>query len=166
MAAVRPASEVRPLTQDELPAVEREVRKTPGRHRERLASQRRGEAVYLFAWIGEAPVGHVLLRCPTAPHGGIAQLEDLGVDKPWRRRGIGTQLVERCEGEALARGFDRIEFGVGIDNDSARSFYAHLGYAELPGQTPYLVRWHAIDEHGEVGEGHELCTTFTKRLRR
>ena len=160
MAAV----EVRRLDEEDLPAVERALRRIPGRHRERFERQSRGEVVYLFAWAGGDPIGHVMLVFGSALGAGAAHVEDLGVDEPWRRRGIGTELMNRCEREALARGYERIEFGVGVDNDSARAFYGRLGYAEVPGQEPYLIRWPQLEPTGAIGEGSEWCTTFTKQL--
>ena len=159
------ALETRPLEEDDIPAVERAVRRIPGSHRKRLERQSRGEAVYLFAWAGSEPVGHVLLVFSSALGADAAHVEDLAVDEPWRRRGIGTELMNRCEREALARGYERIEFGVGVDNDGARAFYRRLGYAELPGQVPHVVRWPQLEPTGAIGEGEEWCTTFTKQLR-
>ena len=165
MAAVEPPSQVRPLTEEELPAVERAVRKMPDLHRERLESQRREEAVYFFAWVGEAPVGHVLLRWPSTLGVDAAELEDLGVDEPWRRRGVGTQLVARCEDEAVARGFVRIALNVGIDNGIARAFYGQRGYREMSADAPHRITWPHREETGAVVAAEEWCTTFTKELR-
>jgi len=164
VAALGPA-EVRPLEEDELPAVERAVRRMPGRHRERLERQRRGEQVYLWAWVEDEPVGHVLVQWPSALAADAAELEDLGVDDPWRRRGIGTQLVERCEEEARERGFARIALNVGVENDGARAFYTRLGYTEIEGQAPHRITWPHLDETGAIVEAEEWCTTFTKELR-
>jgi ribosomal protein S18 acetylase RimI-like enzyme len=165
VATLTPA-EIRPLAQEEIAVVVRAVPGLPGRHEERLARQHRGGALYLFAWIDDEPVGRVFLVWSSALGIGTAHLENLHVDESCRRRGIGTLLVERCEREAMARGFDRIEFGVGIDNDAARRFYVERGYAELEGQVPHLVRWPQLEASGAMGEGHEWCTTFTKHLGR
>lgn len=162
MAAVETAH-VRQLA-EEIAAVEGALPRIPGHHRERLARQAGGEVLYLFAWVGTEPVGHVLLVFASALGADTADVQDLGVDWQWRRRGIGTELMERCEAEALARGYERIALSVGVENDGARRFYARRGYAEMPAQAPHLVRWPQFDETGAIGEGSESCTTFTKAL--
>ena len=59
---VQATVEIRPLAADELDAVEQTLARYPGKHRERLEGQRRGECVYLIAWDGAEPVGHLNLR--------------------------------------------------------------------------------------------------------
>jgi GNAT superfamily N-acetyltransferase len=157
-------TDVRPLAEHDIPTVERALRRIPGSHRERLERQTQGEALYLFAWVSGEPVGHVLLVFASALGADSAHVEDLGVAEPWRGRKIGTQLMDRCEREALARGCGRMELDVGVDNDGARAFYAKRGYVEMSGQAPHLVRWPHLEASGAIGEGRELCTTFTKQL--
>ena len=60
-------------------------RAIPGKHRERLAGPARGECVYLIAWVGDEPVGHLNLRLrgrklpDRARRLRAAQIEDLRV---------------------------------------------------------------------------------------
>ena len=58
--------EIRPLREGEIELLDQMNRDwARGRplalHVERLVRQQRGEVVYLFAWHGERPIGHVLL---------------------------------------------------------------------------------------------------------
>jgi GNAT superfamily N-acetyltransferase len=94
-------------------------------------------------------------RCP--------QLEDVGVAPPWRRRGIGTALVERCEREARRRGFVELGFAVGVLNAIARPFYERNGYSELE-WPEFTIRYPYLDERGVLREAEETCTNWIKRL--
>ena len=55
--------------------------------------------------------------------GGTALIIELVVSKEHRRRGIGTQLLQRAVTEAKNRGMDEIEVGTENDNTAAQAFY-------------------------------------------
>jgi ribosomal protein S18 acetylase RimI-like enzyme len=165
----REAVEVRPLAAGELPLVERALARYPGKHRERLESQRRGDSVYLVAWDGEQPVGHLNLRVrgrklpDRARRLRAAQVEDLRVAAAHRRRGIGTELMRRAEEEASARRFRTIGLGVDVGNVPARRLYRREGYEES-GLGRFVVSYPYIDEDGVERQAHETCTYLIKRL--
>jgi elongator complex protein 3 len=82
-------------------------------------------------------VGYARLRCPE--DGPMAMLRELHVygrivpiDEPaggqWQHRGIGEQLMARCEEMASASGFTsmRVTSGVGV-----REYYRRLGYSRI-----------------------------------
>lgn len=52
----------------------------------------------------------------------------LAVAEDWRRRGVGTALVQACEQWLVERDIPKLHLMVRSDNDAARSFYAPLGY--------------------------------------
>jgi ribosomal protein S18 acetylase RimI-like enzyme len=153
----------------ELALVERLLPRYPGKHRERLEAQHRGECVYLIAWEGNEPVGHLNLRVrgrklpDRARRLGAAQIEDLSVATPRRRRGIGTKLMRRAQEEAAARGFGTIGLGVDIGNAPARRLYRQEGYLES-GLGEFLVSYPYLDEDGVERQAHETCTYLIKRL--
>lgn len=88
-----------------------------------LARLHQGDGFYLVAWEGDEPLGHgyVVLSDP-------ALLQDLAVQPQCRRRGVASALMHAAEAEAFARGSDRLQVGVSVQNDVARALYAKLGY--------------------------------------
>lgn len=115
---------VRPLADSELEAVEKWI--TAGRqdkHRDRLHLQGLGEGVYLVAWDGSRPVGHVYLKFSGAAEAKVRDqlgicptVEDLWVVPERRRQRIGSQLLTAIEGAAANRGFHNVGLGVSLDN--------------------------------------------------
>ena len=116
--------QIRPLAPEELAVVERHIAfdwGAPGKHRERLARQGRGEAVYLIAWDGGTPVGHVLIvwggttdepmRSRVAD---CADIQDLFVAPEYRLRGVGSRLLE--EAEALVTQLNQSQGGNYMDS--------------------------------------------------
>lgn len=55
-------------------------------------------------------------------------IEEFGVDPAFRRRGVGTALLDFCRGEARRRGFARLELDVWSFNEAAQRFYASAGF--------------------------------------
>jgi len=166
----REAVDIRPLSADELPLVERTLLRYPGKHQERLEAQARGECLYLIAWREGDPVGHLNLRLggrklsERATRIGAAQIEDLRVDERNRRRGVATRLMQRAEAEADERGFGALGLGVDVDNRPARALYAKEGYEES-GFGRFAVSYPYLDEQGVERQAHETCTYLIKRLR-
>jgi ribosomal protein S18 acetylase RimI-like enzyme len=165
----REALEIRPLSAAELPLVEDALARYPRKHRERLQGQRRGECVYLIAWDGDEPVGHVNLRLrgrklpDRARQLRAAQIEDLRVARAHRRRGIATELMRSAATEAATHGFRSIGLGVDIGNMPARRLYFQEGYEEA-GTGQFVVSYPYIDEDGVERQAHETCTYLVKRL--
>ncbi len=161
--------DVRPLADDELDVVERTLARYPGKHRERLDGQRRGESVYLIAWEGDEPVGHLNLRLrgrklpDRARRLRAAQIEDLRVAREHRRRGVARELMRRAHDEAAAHGFRTVGLGVDIGNTPARRLYFAEGYEES-GTGQFVVSYPYIDENGIERQAHETCTYLVKRL--
>src|SRR6266542_223793 len=75
--------------------------------------------------------------------------------------GLGTILVRAAEQRILARGLDRAELGVEVNNPRARSLYERLGYVA------YSRRPEAWDEElpdGSLTRYETVCTLTRKRL--
>jgi len=165
----REAVEIRPLAARELAAVERSLARYPGKHRERLEGQRRGESVYLIAWDGKEPVGHLNLRLrgrkmpDRARRLHAAQIEDLRVAPAHRRRGVARNLMRRAAAEAAAHGFCSVGLGVDVGNIAARRLYAAEGYEES-GTGEFLVSYPYVDQDGVERQAHETCTYLLKRI--
>lgn len=59
-------------------------------------------------------------------------LANLAVARNWRRRGLATTLVKRCEQQVVQEwGCSELLLQVDVDNIAARNFYASQGYVEL-----------------------------------
>lgn len=165
----REALDIRPLTGRELAAVERGLPRFPDKHRERLASQNAGDCVYLIAWSGSRPVGHLNLRLggrklsERAREVEAAQVEDVRVSPEYQRRGIGSELMRRAHAEADARGFRALGLGVDVDNHPARALYRREGYEES-GTGRFVVTYPYLDDQGVERRARETCTYLVKRL--
>jgi ribosomal protein S18 acetylase RimI-like enzyme len=61
-------------------------------------------------------VGALLARLEWEGDPSIAWIDELGVLRPWRRKGIGLALLHQVEGEFHRRG--RYKVGLGVDGDS------------------------------------------------
>lgn len=106
------------------------------KHGRRYEMQRRGEATYLIAWLGDDPIGHALVRWSVTVDEPVASvlrdcpnIEDLLVRADLRSAGAGTRLLAEAERLARGRGFARIGLAVATDNPRARRLYERLGYA-------------------------------------
>lgn len=70
-----------------------------------------------------------LTRRPAFYYGGqVAMLEDIIVDEPSRRQGIGQELVRFVEHRLENEGIYGIEISSDFHRDKAHSFYEKLGY--------------------------------------
>jgi ribosomal protein S18 acetylase RimI-like enzyme len=90
-----------------------------------LARLGQGDGFYLVAWEDEEPLGHAHLAITDPP-----ELQDVSVRAEHRRRGVASALTAAAEGEAFARGFDRLRLTVSIGNEAAQALYRGLGYRD------------------------------------
>jgi ribosomal-protein-alanine N-acetyltransferase len=141
---------IRRLTLDDLEAVvAMEAANQPapwsdGVFRDELAAENR---VYLAAdEDGVVGFGGVMLV------GDEAHVTNLLVDREWRRRGIGLELMRALIDGAVAEGARHITLEVRSENDAARRLYARLGLAPVGMRKGYygdddaLILWaHDID---------------------
>src|SRR5580658_2379782 len=75
------------------------------------------------------------------PKTQAAKIRAFFVDPPWARRGIGSLLLDRCESEARAHGFSRVELMATLPGVK---LYAARGYVGAP-----LVRF-------DLGDGESI----------
>jgi GNAT superfamily N-acetyltransferase len=107
------------------------------KHHTRLDSQSQHHVAYLFAWQGQKPLGHVLLKWDGSASKPIhshvkecPEVEDLFVRKSAQSQGVGNQLLAEAERLAKQHGYTRIGLPVCIKNGQVRSFYEHRGYQD------------------------------------
>jgi GNAT superfamily N-acetyltransferase len=130
--------------------------------------QARGERVVLVAWAGEAVAGHVTLvwRSDYRPfrEAGTPEIKDFAVLPAFRRRRIGTRLMDEAERLAAARA-DHVGLGVGLSGDygAAQQLYVLRGYRP-DGQG---LAWHGRTARRgqQVRVDDELNLYLVKRLR-
>ena len=75
--------------------------------------------------------------------GGVGHVLAIAVDPPYRRRGIGSMLMENLLGRLRAGGAKKIRLEVRKSNLDAKQFYLALGFRE-EGEIPYYY------ENGET----------------
>ena len=137
-----------------------------------LEQQNRDELVFFAAldsaaFDGDRYVGHAkLVWTPDYIHfreAGIPEVNDLNVLPNYRKQGVGTQLIQRCEKTAATR-CRQIGIGVGLHPgyNAAQRLYTKLGY---------ILDGHGVHYDGvpvEIGQSYrfddELIIYFTKSL--
>jgi ribosomal protein S18 acetylase RimI-like enzyme len=99
--------------------------------RRRLLAIEGVETVFLAVVEGEA-AGCASLRVVPFLSDDVprAELAELYVDPPYRRRGIGGALVRYAEALAIERGATELILLTGLNNHDAQAFYRRLGYRE------------------------------------
>jgi ribosomal protein S18 acetylase RimI-like enzyme len=89
----------------------------------------------LTTYLGEMDrqaVGFACLRLVPHLQGDepYAELTDIYVDAPFRRRGVARALIARVEAVAQAAGASEVVIITGFDNKDAQSAYRAIGYAD------------------------------------
>jgi RimJ/RimL family protein N-acetyltransferase len=77
----------------------------------------------------DAVVGWCNIRRDSQPTGAHRGVLGMGVVPRWRRRGVGSRLIEAALGLARERCFGRIELDVYADNHPAIALYKKFGFA-------------------------------------
>lgn len=132
-----------------------------------LAEQVIGERVALTARYADEPVGYVTLhwrsRYEPFRENGIPEVVDLNVAQAWRRRSIGTHLldaVERLAGERSAV----VGIGVGMEADygAAQRMYVARGY--VPDARGVTYRGQHLAHGAQATVDDDLVLFMTKEL--
>lgn len=140
-------------------------------HEKRFQNQEEKGDLYLIAWLGDEPVGGVLITF-NGPAEDLVRnkgykdpvLTGLFVKNEYRGHGIATQLIERSEGIIFEKGFKQSCLAVGVANTPAKKLYEKLGYKDW-GKGEYEISWDAINEKGETIKQDELCMLLYKDLK-
>ena len=116
-----------------------------------------GDGFYFVAWEHDEPLGHAHLALTDLP-----ELQDVSVRPEYRRRGVASALTAAAEGEARARGFDRMRVGVSDENGPAQALYRRCGYVDI-GVPPKRVQGTIVIRSGPI-EVDDTILTWQKRL--
>ena len=91
----------------------------------------------LIAWEEDVPVGYCVLKIvqrePNAWSAGFRRIlvDALSVEPQWRRRGVGTRLMEAAFAFAREQGIRELMLEYWSNNAPAREFYKSMGFAPL-----------------------------------
>lgn len=135
----------------------------------RLEAQARGEMVQAVARLADRPVGRGMVLFPTHAEWSIsalrercAEVRDVTVAEPYRRRGVARALMSKLEAEARAAGSDRIGLSVAMDEVPARALYDVLGYRLAHG--PFIASMDLEDDDGRPLPVGAVMLYLTKEL--
>jgi GNAT superfamily N-acetyltransferase len=165
---------VRPLRRSEIAAVTASLPGLPfaptNKHEARLELQHAGRATYLIAWLGNEPVGHVLVHlAPVSEQGarvGCAELEEMFVHEEARGRGVGKALLAAAEAAAEGAGASSVGLGVTVANPAnaaARRLYEQCGYVDS-GLEEFMLGYTYWDELGRSHRDEEPHRYLVKAL--
>ena len=131
-----------------------------------LAEQRDGVRDVLVATVDEEYAGYVTVRweSPYEPFDGIPEIQDFNVLPKFRRRGIGTGLMDSAEALVAERS-DVVAIGVGLyaDYGTAQRMYVRRGY--IPDGRGLLYNLEQIPPGEMVRNDDDAILMFSKSLR-
>ncbi len=90
-----------------------------------------------------------------------AYIYGVRVRPAYRRKGIGSYMLQVTEGDLLRRGYRKASLNVGQDNPDARRLYERKGYSVV-GSDP--GRWSYIDHEGKLRDVVEPAWRMEKLL--
>jgi [ribosomal protein S18]-alanine N-acetyltransferase len=92
--------------------------------------------VALLAEVGERPVGFIMTRAAA----GEAEILTIGVDPAFRRRNLGTRLIEAACASVALRGAVTMFLEVAEDDPGAHRFYGGAGFRQVGRRRRYYGR--------------------------
>ena len=138
----------------------------PDFHKEKIKEQQTGDNLWLITWTNKRPIAHVQLRFRGSKNKKIKRtiqncghIESLGVSEKYRKKGIATKLIKKCEELAKKRGLKKIGCSVSLKNNPMRDLCKKQEYKES--------KIGKITESWKTRKGieRETCTYLIKKLR-
>jgi GNAT superfamily N-acetyltransferase len=130
-----------------------------------LADQRAGLRNVLVATVDDEYAGYVTVwwESPYEPFNGIPEIQDFNVLPKFRRRGIGTGLMDAAEALVAERS-DVVGLGVGLyaDYGTAQRMYVCRGY--VPDGRGLLYNLRQVPPGEMVRNDDDAVLMFTKSL--
>jgi GNAT superfamily N-acetyltransferase len=142
-------------------------KKSEAQYHRYLQAQGAGTRVCWIASMHGQFAGYVTLNWrPTYPgfaERNIAEIQDLNVLPEFRRKGIGTRLMDAAEKQA-ARNSAVVGIGVGLHPgyNQAQRMYVLRGY--VPDGRGITYKYRYVEEGAQVPLDDDLILHFTKRL--
>lgn len=140
MNVVVPGLLVRPLEPADLPAVvtlERSIYPSPWPPEHFARIRALPGSIACVAILSDGSLAGYALGWVAADE---AELANLAVAAPHRRRGVGGRLLEVMREVARERGAERMYLEVRVSNQAARSFYLRHGFAATGRRRDYYSR--------------------------
>ncbi|MFC1953922.1 GNAT family N-acetyltransferase [Chloroflexota bacterium] len=142
-------------------------RKTAALYRRYLTEQEIGERLVLLAFKDNNFVGYVTIHWksdyPQFAEKGIPEIQDLNVLPDFRRRGIGSSLVDEAEKQIFERSrITGIGVGMYADYGTAQRMYILRGY--VPDGRGLFYKDQPVIPGREVLVDDDLVLYFTKDL--
>ena len=138
------------------------------KYQRRLRDQSSGDAISLTAEYHGEIAGYINLYLhpgdgPFAGQ-GYPEIVDFGVLEKYRRKGIGSRLMDAAE-QLAARYADTVYLGVGLHSGygSAQRMYVKRGY--IPDGTGVWYNGRPCDPYAECCNNDDLILYLSKRLR-
>ena len=134
----------------------------------RLEHQSQGTCISLVAEYDGAVAGYinVYLKAKSGPFAPLElpEIVDFGVLEKFRKKGIGTKLMDTAE-EIAARYADTVCLGVGLHSGygSAQRMYVKRGY--IPDGTGVWYRKNMCPPYGECCNDDHLVLYLSKKLK-
>jgi GNAT superfamily N-acetyltransferase len=132
-----------------------------------LLEQQRGQRTVLVAFINSTFAGYLTVNWqsdyPPFRDGNIPEIQDFNVLPPFRRQGIGTQLMETAE-RMIAQRAAIAGIGVGMyaDYGAAQRLYVLRGY--IPDGRGLFINGEWIKAGMQIIVNDDLVLYFTKQL--
>lgn len=92
-----------------------------------------GRRALVFTGGGTSLGGYVI----TMTLGDVCDLQRIGVDPGWQRRGVGGELLAAAVHHAVRDGAERMLLEVAADNAGAVAFYREAGFVEIDRRPRY-----------------------------
>ena len=141
---------------------------TPAKLLMRLEHERAGKCITLTAQLGEEAAGYVFVY-PDSPWGafggrGLPEIVDFAVLEKFRRRGVGSALMDTAE-RIAARYADTVYLGVGLHSGygAAQRMYAKRGY--VPDGSGVWYGGRIAEPYADVNNDDDLALYLSKKLR-
>lgn len=129
---------------------------------QRFEESRSGIRTMLVATIDGYAVGTISIGGGRFQRQGSLRLFALNVGSAFRRKGVGTALVEAVEAIAADRDLDEVNLEVTTDNHEAISLYRKLGY-RICGDA-VMGRWERKLDDGSIEIIEDPLFVMVKRL--
>ena len=102
-------------------------------------------------WIDGVVRGHLEMRGGSIPTEMHRASLGMGIERPYRRRGWGRQLLQTAIAWARDRGLAWLDLGVFTDNTPAYALYVRAGFVEI-GVTPdrFRIDGQTVDDRSMV----------------
>ena len=141
---------------------------TTEKYETRLRDQAEGRAIALVAEVDGRPVGYINVypaaQCGAFGGQGLPEIVDFGVLEPYRRRGVGSRLMDVAEAIAGAYA-DTVYLGVGLHSGygSAQRMYVKRGY--IPDGSGVWYRDRICAPYAPCGNDDDLVLYLSKKLK-